>query len=121
MNALLLLAHGSRKKESNDEIIRLAKTLDETPDKGFDKVICAFNQFSPPSAEEQIKQLAVMGATKITVLPYFIAAGSHVLTDIPELVHAAQIQYPGILFQVSPHFGAFNGVKNLILSELSHG
>lgn len=119
MNALLVLAHGSRKKESNDEVIRLAMELDNHPGSGFDKVLCAFNQFSDPSAAQQIEVLVRMGATKITVLPYFIAAGSHVLTDIPELVNEARRVYPGVSFHLSPHFGAFRGVKDLILNELA--
>ncbi|MBU1168819.1 MAG: CbiX/SirB N-terminal domain-containing protein [Proteobacteria bacterium] len=121
MKALLILAHGSRKKESNDEVYQLAKSLDDLDDSGFDFVLCAFNQFSSPSAEDQIQVLFEKGVKKIIVLPYFIAAGSHVLTDIPELVRKAKENYPEVLFQVSPHFGAFKGVKNLILSELSRG
>lgn len=119
MNALLILAHGSRKKESNEEIIRLATELDERQDKPFAKVLCAFNQFSGPTAEDQIRVLADMGATEITVLPYFIAAGSHVTSDIPELVDRARGAYPGIRFHISPHFGGFQGIKDLIVSELS--
>ena len=119
MNALLILAHGSRKKESNEEVLRLAEELDRTVGTGFDKVLCAFNQFSSPSAEQQIKVFSELGARRITVLPYFIAAGSHVLSDIPQLVDEAKKIYPDIVFQISPHFGAFKGVKNLIVHELS--
>lgn len=118
MKALLILAHGSRKKESNDEIVRLARALDEHPDTSFDKVLCAFNQFSGPTAPEQIKVLADEGVTHITVFPYFIAAGSHVVSDIPELVKDARKTYPRIKFDVSPHLGAFKGIQHLILSEL---
>lgn len=118
MKALLILAHGSRKKESNDEILALARELNERPGKPFDKVLCAFNQFSGPTAGEQIKVLAEQGVRDITVLPYFIAAGSHVVSDIPELVREAARTYPDIRFHVTPHLGAFKGIQNLILSEL---
>jgi sirohydrochlorin cobaltochelatase len=119
MKVLLILAHGSRKKESNEEVQRIAEDLDKTGNSGFDKVLCAFNQFSKPSAEDQIEILVGMGATHITVLPYFIAAGSHVMSDIPELVKAAEQKYSGVTFKMTPHFGAFEGVKTLILKELS--
>lgn len=119
MKALLILAHGSRKKESNDEVVNLAEDLDQAGKSGFDKVLCAFNQFSEPSAEHQIEALAGLGASSITVLPYFIAAGSHVVTDIPALVREASNRHPGIAFRVTPHFGAFRGVKELIVNELS--
>jgi sirohydrochlorin ferrochelatase len=119
MNALLILAHGSRQKESNDEIVRLAKELDESGDTGFDTVICAFNQFSPPTAQEQIRRLVDSGVQKITILPYFIAGGSHVKTDIPELIQEAGTIHPHVQFILTPHFGAFKGIKDVIISELS--
>ncbi len=119
MKALLVLAHGSRKKESNDEVMSLAQELDSSGHSGYDRVLCAFNQFSAPSAESQIEALAAMGATRITVLPYFIAGGSHVVSDIPELVKEAESRHPGIAFRVTAHFGAFRGVKELIVRELS--
>ncbi|GAB6097362.1 hypothetical protein JCM14469_36160 [Desulfatiferula olefinivorans] len=121
MHALLVVAHGSRAKESNEEVIRLAESLNRRPDSGFDTVICAFNQFSEPTAEQQIRVLADRGATTITVLPYFIAAGSHVRVDLPELVETARSAYPQIRFRLSPHFGAFRGVADLIVGELSEG
>lgn len=119
MKALLILAHGSRKKESNDEVMSLAQELDSSGQSGYDRVLCAFNQFSDPSAESQIEVLAAMGATRITVLPYFIAGGSHVVSDIPELVREASKKHPSIAFHITAHFGAFKGVKDLIVQELS--
>ena len=62
MKALLVLAHGSRKKESNDEVMSLAQELDSSGHSGYDRVLCAFNQFSVPSAGSQIEALAAMGA-----------------------------------------------------------
>ena len=119
MKALLIVAHGSRKKESNDEVMSLAQELDSSGQSGYDRVLCAFNQFSDPSAESRIEVLAAMGATRITVLPYFIAGGSHVVSDIPELVREASKKYPSIAFHITAHFGAFKGVKDLIVQELS--
>jgi sirohydrochlorin ferrochelatase len=121
MKALLILAHGSRQKESNDEVMKLAEDLDGRRDSGFSKVLCAFNQFSSPTAEEQIDALVNLGAESVTVLPYFIAAGSHVKTDIPDLVKTAESKHPGVVFILAPHFGAFKGVRDLIVTELSDG
>lgn len=118
MKALLIIAHGSRKKESNDEVVKLAEVLDRSDASGFGKVLCAFNQFSTPSAEQQIGVLAGLGATHITILPYFIAGGSHVTEDIPQLVDEARRNHPGISFTVTAHLGAFEGVKDLILREV---
>ncbi len=118
MKALLILAHGSRKKESNDEVVKLAESLDRTENSGFGKVLCAFNQFSEPSAERQIDILAGLGATHITILPYFIAGGSHVTEDIPRLADEARQNHPGIDFKVTAHLGAFEGVKDLIMREV---
>jgi sirohydrochlorin ferrochelatase len=119
MNALLIVAHGSRKKESNDEVIQLARDLDAIEESPFDRVLCAFNQFSGPTVDDQIAELAGQGITDITVLPYFIAAGSHVVTDIPERVDQARERYPAIRFNLAQHLGAFTGIKRLILEAFS--
>lgn len=120
MNALLVVAHGSRKKESNDEILKRAAELNDTNDSPFDTVLCAFNQFSGPTVDEQISKLAALHVNEITVLPYFIAAGSHVTKDIPELVEQAREKYPAIRFHISPHIGAFKGINHLIIDEFSN-
>jgi sirohydrochlorin ferrochelatase len=118
MKALLITAHGSRKSQSNEEVRRLALEI-ETMDRDFDIVSHAFIEFTPPFFSDQVAVLVARGATRITVFPYFIAAGTHVTSDIPELIRKAENDHPGVVFILSPHLGGFAGIKRLILDELA--
>ncbi len=119
MKALLIIAHGSRKKEYNEEIRELAADMAKSEFNRFDFVKCAFNQFAEPTFHEQLNELIESGATHIKVLPYFIAAGGHVSQDIPELINDAKANHPNIVIETTPHLGKFRGIIKMILDEVS--
>ncbi len=117
MQALLITAHGSRKSQSNEEVMQLAQELEKMT-RIFDCVSYAFIEFTSPSFSEQVDNLAARGSTRIVVFPYFIAAGTHVLSDLPKLIHQAKTAHPDIEFALTPHLGKLEGIKNLILEEV---
>ncbi|MBF0573394.1 MAG: CbiX/SirB N-terminal domain-containing protein [Desulfamplus sp.] len=124
MRAMILLAHGSRKKESAQEVEEMAKELEnQALKKGqFDIVKPAFMQFCEPNFYQVVDELIKnhsknIADTEVVVLPYFISAGSHVSEDIPNLIQQAQIKYPQLAFRVTPHLGKFQGLTKLILEE----
>lgn len=119
MKALLIVAHGSRKQASNDEIIELAKALKAKSTSHFDVVSHAFIQFTTPLLDEQIDALAAQGASHIKIFPYFIAAGSHVVSDIPAVIKKAEERYPDIDFFLCDHLGKTRGIQQLILDEVT--
>ncbi|MFC1889653.1 sirohydrochlorin chelatase [Thermodesulfobacteriota bacterium] len=79
---------------------------------------CAFLQFTTPGFQAVVDGLAAEGVTRIVVFPHFIAAGSHVIRDIPALIEKAAEGNPGIEFRLTPHLGTFKGMKGLILEEI---
>ncbi len=117
MTALLIVAHGSRKKESNQEVLNLAAELQQIAGDHYSTVQCAFVQFGQPPFLTKVEELAGMGVREIKVLPYFIAAGSHVQQDIPELIQTAKNKHPSIRFRLMKHFGSFGGILRFILDE----
>ncbi len=119
MKALLITAHGSRKRTSNNEVLELAKSLEKMPESHFDMVMCAFIQFASPLFHDQVDVMAGKGASQIIVFPYFIAAGSHVLTDIPNLIQQAKVKYPRIDFGLIPHIGGLKGIKAFLINEIN--
>lgn len=118
MKALLITAHGSRKQTSNAEVLELADSLGKMPDSGFDAVMGAFIQYASPLFSAQVDALAAKSATRIIVFPYFIAAGSHVLTDIPNLIDQARAKYPRIDFKLIPHIGGLKGIIDFLITEI---
>ncbi|GAA5216771.1 sirohydrochlorin chelatase [Corallincola platygyrae] len=100
-NALLLVAHGSRRQASNDEVSALANLLSSQGVYAFCE--SAFLELAKPSIGEGFEALVAQGATHIDVVPYFLAAGRHVVEDIPEEVAECQKAHPHIQVRLAPH------------------
>ena len=118
MKALLIIAHGSRSKEANDEVRRLAESIDEESGPAFDRVDHAFLEIASPQFDTAIADLSAAGTTEIKVFPYFLAGGTHVADDIPRVVRVAKRAYPDIDFEILPYFGALEGISSLILKQI---
>ena len=121
MNALLIIAHGSRLPEANDEVLQLAKRLERLAGKAFTRVAHAYLEIADPPVDRVIDRLAESGVTEITVLPYFLALGSHVASDVPRMVDEAKGKHPHIRFTILPHLGALEGIDSLIVKQLDIG
>ena len=121
MRALLIVAHGSRRKESNEEVRRLAARVKENAGPAFDIVESAFLEISSPQIDSAVADLIDDGATTIKVFPYFLSAGTHVVNDIPRIIKEEEEAHPGIHFEILPHMGALQGISTLILSQIYKG
>jgi sirohydrochlorin ferrochelatase len=121
MKALLIVAHGSRRKESNEEVRRLAYRIRENSGPAFDLVSSAFLEISSPQFDSAVADLIDEGVTEIKIFPYFLAAGTHVVNDIPRLIEEEKEKNPSILFELLPHLGALQGISTLILNQIYKG
>ena len=119
MRALLLVSHGSRRAQSNEEVNQLCDCLKSDMSLQFDMVISAFLEIASPSIPEGIKLCVEKGARSITVLPYFLAAGRHVAEDIPSIVSDASEKFPGVSISITRHIGASEGMSSLISHVVS--
>jgi len=121
MKALLIVAHGSRRHESNEEVRRLANRIRENAGPAFDSVMCAFLEICSPQIDSAVADLVDEGATEIKVFPYFLSAGTHVVMDVPRLIQEERERHPGVHFEILPHMGALQGISTLILSQIYKG
>ena len=112
-NALLIIAHGSRKKVSNIEIHQLANRI-LISDSGFDIVQSCFLDIAEPSIPEGLKICANQNPSSIIVFPYFLAAGRHVIEDIPEIIEQEKPKYPGISIKSVPYLGSSPLIVDII-------
>jgi len=117
MNALLLIAHGSRRQQSNDEVRALAERLHEHCGDQYPIVEAGFLEIAEPSIPDGIKCCASQGASSIIVLPYFLNSGTHVVVDIPEIVQAAQQDYPDVEIKIASHLGASELMMDLLIAS----
>lgn len=117
MKALLLIAHGSRRAASNDEVRELAKRLADRAGDSYDMVDAAFLELAEPSIPDGIQCCINRGAREVVVLPYFLSAGRHVAEDIPREVQAKIDQYPELDIRIAPYLGSADGIVELLLAS----
>ena len=91
MNGVLIVAHGSRAKETEatlDVIVEMVRAkLPDTP------IECAFMEFSERTIDKGISSLVGMGVTEIKLVPYFLFSGIHIKEDIPNMAAQCAAQY----------------------------
>jgi sirohydrochlorin ferrochelatase len=118
MKSLLLVAHGSRRQASNDEVRALITRLRAAAG-SFDHLDCAFLELAEPSIADGLRQAIAKGASEVVVLPYFLSAGRHVVTDIPAEIEPVRKAYPSVDIFLAPYLGAAEGVVELLMEQAS--
>ena len=115
MQALLLIAHGSRREASNQEVRELAERLAGIGIDEVGLVVPAFLELAEPGILEGVDRCVAGGASSIRAVPYFLAAGRHVVTDIPDELAKARRRYPEIPIHQSEHLGKHACIPSLLL------
>lgn len=117
MKALLLIDHGSRRAEANELLEQVAtlargKLTDEWV------VHVAHMELADPSIAEGFRRCVEDGARTITVHPFMLAKGNHVIHDIPRLLVEAAAPYPAVSYRISEPLGTHPGIVDVILSRI---
>lgn len=117
---LVVIAHGSRREASNEEVARFAGRLAEAmgPNGGYEAVGCAFLELAEPSIPDAMERAVAAGAEQVDLFPYFLAAGRHVAEDIPRIVGEARGRSPWVRFRVLEHFGDWDELPGIIAEGL---
>lgn len=113
-NALIIVAHGSRKSLSNEEVMALGEKVVSLLGKDYTYVMTAFLEFAAPSLEESILSCVEKGASEIVILPYFLASGNHVTRDIPEVIEKIEVSHPKVKMVLKEHIGSASGMAMLL-------
>ncbi len=117
MKALLIVAHGSRRPASNDEVQALCERLQkEKTAEEFALIRAGFLDLAEPSIPEGVAQCIQLGAGEVVVLPYFLSAGRHVSEDIPAEVEKARMSHPHVEIYLAPYLGSSPGIGGLLLA-----
>jgi len=109
--ALIIVAHGSRKASSNEEVRVLGEKVKSLQNTHYGYVETAFLEFATPSLEESC---VGNGVTEIVILPYFLASGNHVTRDIPEVLQKVQLSHPQVKMVLKEHIGSASGMVALL-------
>jgi sirohydrochlorin ferrochelatase len=116
MKALLVVAHGSRRQQSNEEVKLLASRLVQNCNEQYPIIHAAFLELADPLIPEGIKLCIDSGAHSVVVLPYFLNSGRHVVEDIPQIVNDTMKTYPEIEIKIAEHLGSSELMMELLIS-----
>lgn len=118
MKSLIIVAHGSKKKSSNDEVVEIVNSIQKN-NTLYSTIEVSFLEFQSPSLEESIQKCMELDSEKIYIYPYFLNSGKHVTFDIPNIVKELELKYKKTDFIVLPHFGKSVRVTDIILSDIN--
>ncbi|HSR62249.1 MAG TPA: CbiX/SirB N-terminal domain-containing protein [Gammaproteobacteria bacterium] len=118
MKALIIIAHGSRRQQSNDEIVGMVNAVRTRTRDKYDLVLHSYLEICAPSLPAAVSDAIEQGADNITVYPFFLNSGNHVLRDIPKMIEELDRANAGVIFHLMPHFGKSENIPDLIADHV---
>ena len=113
MKGVLILAHGSKRKETEERLGAVTDMLKSElqaygmcGEGGIAEIETAFLQFSERDLHNGLSTLAKSGADEILVIPYFLFDGTHIKEDIPNEISAFTEQNPDVRVRLCGTLGA---------------
>jgi sirohydrochlorin ferrochelatase len=102
---LIIVDHGSRRAESNDLLLEVVEAYRRHS--GWPIVEPAHMELAEPSIAAAAARCVEQGATRLVVMPYFLAPGKHWNEDIPKLAAEAAGPFAdrGVTIVVAPPLG----------------
>lgn len=118
--SILLLGHGSPKKDAN-KLELIGEMLHRMLHNGCagDCVKIAYLQFADPDIMQTIKDRVIKGARKIILHPFFLSSGMHVTKDIPEMISEARRLYPDVEFIYTEPLGIHEKLAQIVMERIS--
>ncbi|MFI3169515.1 MAG: CbiX/SirB N-terminal domain-containing protein [Faecalibacterium sp.] len=104
MKGILILAHGSRQKSTEDTLVQIVAALKERVS-GYE-IEFAFMEFSEKDIPTGIDALVAKGISDIVAVPYFLFDGIHIRQDIPEEIEKALQVHPNVTVTLGKTLGA---------------
>ena len=84
---LLVIAHGSPSKKSNDLIFNMTARMKATGKvNGYSRVTAAFMENGTPDIATAARELQAAGCNAVTAVPVFVAPSSHTHFDVPAVL-----------------------------------
>jgi sirohydrochlorin ferrochelatase len=100
---LLLVAHGSRHAEANDDLHHLAAELRRRGSHGA--VETAFLEIAEPTIDQAALRCVEQQVARVILVPYFLSAGVHVQRDLAAARQRLAERYPQVEFLLAEPLG----------------
>jgi sirohydrochlorin ferrochelatase len=103
LTAVLLIAHGSRYAQANDDLFQLAARLAATGDSPI--VEASFLELADPDIPGGAARCVKRGALRVLMIPYFLSQGMHLTRDLTNARAALSQRHPGVEFRLGAPLG----------------
>jgi sirohydrochlorin ferrochelatase len=116
MKGVLVIAHGSRARESEsslDEV--LAMVREKMPGVLIE---CSFMEFSDRTFAKGVKSLIDKGVDEIRIVPFFLFMGVHMKEDIPALAHECAKEYESVAITMAEPLGADMRLADILVDRI---
>lgn len=120
MKGILIVDHGSQKREANDMLRSMADLIQTMA--GSEVVVrYAHMELADPDIAAGFSSCVQGGATDVTVFPYMLSPGRHSTADIPRMVADVARAFPNVRFSVTPAFGLHEKLAEVVLERAGIG
>jgi sirohydrochlorin cobaltochelatase len=110
-DTILIVGHGSREKEGNDEVDDFADYWrSKRPN---DRIEVCFIEFAEPLLDAGLEK-AAKNSERVIVMPLIINAAGHVKMEIPSYIKAARLNHPDVQFIYGRHLGCDELILKLL-------
>ena len=116
-SALIILGHGSRAPEATETLAAITALVRKKVD--YERVEYASLQLSEPDLPAVVGELYQAGFKRILVMPFLIATGVHVKTDIPEELEALSLKHPGLAMLLGEPLGADPRLAEIVVDRVT--
>ena len=115
MDGVLILAHGSRKKDTEQTLNAVTDMVKQKIDI---PVETAFMEFSEKTIASGLDRLVAQGARDIKAVPYFLFEGIHIQQDIPEEISTYLQGKAGITVKMGNTLGADPRLAEILIDRI---
>jgi sirohydrochlorin ferrochelatase len=114
--AVLLIAHGSRLPEANEDLRRLAERL--TQSGRFAHVEACFLELADPDIMAGGSRCVESGTNLVLMVPYFLSAGVHLMRDLTGARDELAQKYPDVEFRLGSSLGPHPLLDQIVLARI---
>jgi sirohydrochlorin ferrochelatase len=113
--AIVVVDHGSKREAANNNLNDVIAVI-RARSNGV-PIYGAHMELANPTIAEAYSAAVQGGANHVIVVPFFLAPGRHVTSDIPALVSDAAQSHPGVTFDVRSPIGTHPAIADLVMER----
>ncbi|MBI1823942.1 MAG: sirohydrochlorin chelatase [Nitrospirae bacterium] len=112
----LLIGHGSRDQEGNEEFLKLVEKLRKK--NRSRRIDGAFLELAEPNMREVLDGYGDSGRKTVWILPLLLFGAGHSKTEIPKVIHKARIRHPHVEYRYGTPIGIHSSLLRMVGEQI---